>query len=87
MTFPQEGQLREHMQNVKREHDIRFLEVRNICTLMGTYMKIGWKPLKVPNISSIYNIICNNNINNNKHKKVYMQLDYRWREWKHILLL
>jgi hypothetical protein len=35
---------------------------------MMTYMKIGWRPLQVHNIS---NIICNNN---NRHKKVYMLL-------------
>jgi hypothetical protein len=39
---------------------------------MMTYMKIGWRPLQVHNISDIYNIIYNNN---NRHKKVYMLLD------------
>jgi hypothetical protein len=38
---------------------------------MGTYMKIGWTPLEVHNIFSIYNNIYNNNNNNNnnKHKR------------------
>jgi hypothetical protein len=31
---------------------------------MGIYMKIGWKPLEVHNISNIYNNICSNNNSN-----------------------
>jgi hypothetical protein len=30
-----------------------FQRVKNIFTLMGIYMKIGWKPLEVHNISTI----------------------------------
>ncbi len=54
-----------------------FQKNEKICTLMGIYMKIGWKPLEVRSISSIYNNICNNN--NSKHKKVYKPLDCRQR--------
>ncbi len=51
-------------------------------------MKIRWTPLEIHNISSIYNIICNNNSNNNhnnknKNKEFYKLLDYRQKEWKH----
>jgi hypothetical protein len=52
---------------------------------MGIYMKIGWKPLEVHNILSIYNNICNSN--NNKHRKVNKVLDYKWREWKQNIIL
>jgi hypothetical protein len=34
-----------------------FQKVKSIYTLMGTYMKIRWKPLQVHDISSIYNNI------------------------------
>ncbi len=61
-----------------------FQRVRKIYTLMGMYMKIGWKPLHVHSIFSISNNICSNN--KNKHKKVCRLLDYRQREWNHILL-
>ncbi len=46
-----------------------FQRVKNICTVMGMYMKIRWKPLQVHDVFKFYNNICNNN--NNKHKKVY----------------
>jgi len=69
----------------------RFQRVRNIHRLMGTFMKIGWIAMKVHNISSIYNNICNNkskgnNNKNNKHKEVYKLFNYRWKEWEHKLL-
>jgi hypothetical protein len=55
-----------------------FQKVKNTYTLLGMYMKIGWKPLQVHNISSIYNNICNNNNNNNNiSMKVYSLLDYK----------
>ncbi len=59
---------------------------------MGTYMKIGWTPLEVHNISNIYNNNSHNNNNNNssnnnkKHKEVYRLLDYKWIKWKHKFL-
>jgi hypothetical protein len=69
------------MQEVKREHDTRFLEGEEHLHFDGDiYMKIGWRPLKIHNISSIYNNFCGNN--NNRHRKVYRLLDYRWKEWR-----
>jgi hypothetical protein len=62
-----------------------FQRVRSIYTLMGMYMKIGWRPLQIHNIFKIYNNICSNN--NNRHKKVYRLLDCKQREWKHNILL
>jgi hypothetical protein len=58
--------------------------VRNIYTLKGMYVKIGWTPMPIQNIFNIYNIY---NSNNNKHRKVYRLLNYKWREWRHNLLL
>jgi hypothetical protein len=85
MTSPQEKELKEHGKKLRGNMTQGFQRVKNICTLMGIYMKIGWKPLKVHNISNIYNNICSNN--NSRHMKVYRLLDYRRRKWRQNLLL
>ncbi len=81
MTSPQEKQLQEQNQGGIGQG---FQRVKNIYTLKGMYVKIGWRLLPVQNIFNIYNNICSNN---NKHKKVYRLLNYKWKEWRHNLFL
>jgi len=83
--LPQDRELKEQSQGVKKEHDIRFPKGEKIYTLKGMYVKIGWKPLQIQNIFNIYNNICNNN--NSKHKKVYKLLNCKRKKSPYNLLL
>jgi hypothetical protein len=69
--------MKEQRQKVKREHDTKSPEVEEHPRRMETYMKTGCTTTKIC-------IICN--INNNRHKEVYIPMNCKRRGWKQNLM-
>jgi hypothetical protein len=67
--------MRDQWQKVKREHNTRFLKVKEHPLTNGDIYEDWMDIMKILNIC-----------NNNKHKDVYRLMDYRQRGWKHNLL-
>jgi hypothetical protein len=75
MSSPQERQMRDERQKIKRRMLPGLQRSKNTHQQKETYKKIGWTTMKVHRIY--------NNNNNNRHKEVYMPINYKRRGWKH----
>jgi len=70
--------LREQSHGIKKEHDIRFPKGEEHMHFEGDVCEDWVETTASPKHFNIYNNIYNNN---NRHKKVYMLLNYRQRKW------